>query len=342
MSSKQQPKRNGSVPEAPRKPKIFFKTKLGATYLGDSLAFLRGLSAGSVNLVMTSPPYALHFKKEYGNANQAEYIAWLMPFAEEIRRVLADDGSFVLNIGGSWTPGKPTRSIYQYELLIALVREAKFYLAQEFFWWNPAKLPSPAEWVTVRKIRVKDATEHVFWLSKTPTPKADNQQVLQPYSPDMKRLIKRGYRAKTRPSGHVITAKFGNDRGGSIPPNYFLMGNNDANSHYFKRCAEEGRSPHPARFPWALPKFFIKFLTSELDLVVDPFAGSNTTGAVSEVLGRRWLAVDSNEEYLSDSIFRFEPAALAGLRERLELPAAPEREEPEALPLFTATGSEKS
>lgn len=331
------------APSAPliSKPRVYFETKLGKTYLGDSIEYLRSLKDGSVNLVMTSPPYALHFKKEYGNANQADYIAWLVPFAMEIRRVLADDGSFVLNIGGAWTPGKPTRSIYHYELLIALVNQVKLYLAQEFFWWNPAKLPAPAEWVTVRKIRIKDATEHVWWLSKTPHPKADNQKVLQPYSPDMERLIKRGYRAKQRPSGHIITAKFGNDRGGSIPPNYFLMGNNDANSHYFKRCAEAGRKPHPARFPSVLPQFFVKFLTDEGDLVLDPFAGSNTTGAVCEALGRRWIAVERSEEYLQDSVFRFEPEALAGLRERLDVPAVVEPEPIADLPLFeTATSKE--
>jgi len=287
---------------------------------------------------MTSPPYALHFKKEYGNASQEEYIAWFLPFAREFRRVLAEDGSFVLNIGGAWTPGKPTRSIYHYELLLALVKETRFFLAQEFFWWNPAKLPAPAEWVTVRKIRVKDATEYVWWLAKTPHPRADNRQVLQPYSPDMERLIKRGYRAKKRPSGHVITTKFGTDHGGSIPPNYFLMGNNDANGYYLRRCAEAGRKPHPARFPAALPEFFVRFLTHEGDLVIDPFAGSNTTGAVCEQLKRRWVAVEVNEDYLSDSLFRFEAAArTAGRRKATTGSSATNL----ALPLFGATGTEE-
>jgi DNA modification methylase len=322
-------------------PRLFFKTKLGREYLGDSLQLLRALPDDSVNLVVTSPPYALHFKKEYGNASQSEYVDWMLPFAKEIHRVLAQDGSFVLNIGGAWTPGQPTRSIYHYELLLALVKQARFCLAQEFFWWNPAKLPAPAEWVTVRKIRVKDATEHVWWLSKTPFPKADNRRVLQPYSPDMHRLIKRGYRPKQRPSGHVITAKFGHDHGGSIPPNYFLMGNNDANSHYFRRCIQDGRKPHPARFPSLLPEFFIKMLTDEMDTVIDPFAGSNTTGAVCEVLRRRWVAVESSEEYLKTAAYRFEPEGLAGLRERLagsgtQLPAV-EAPSTEDLPLFQKT-----
>jgi len=307
MSSRQQQQRSAPKGKSPSAlPKAIFRTRLGKAFVGDSLSFLSKLSTGSVNLVVTSPPYALHFKKEYGNANQRDYVEWFLPFATEIYRVLRDDGSFVLNIGGAWTPGKPTRSLYQFELLLRLCREVNFNLAQDFYWFNPAKLPAPAEWVTVRKIRVKDSIEQLWWLSKTPHPKADNRQVLQPYSPDMERLIKKGYRPKVRPSGHVITAKFGQDLGGSIPPNVLIFGNNDANSRYFKRCEEEGRKPHPARFPASLPEFFIKFLTDEGDLVLDPFAGSNTTGAVCEKLERRWISVELNEDYLRDGAFRFE------------------------------------
>jgi hypothetical protein len=110
--------------------------------------------------VLTSPPYALHFKKEYGNKDKHEYVDWLLPFAREIRRVLRDDGSFVLNIGGSYNKGTPTRSIYHFKLLVALVEDVGFHLAQECFWYNPAKMPMPAEWVTVRRVRVKDCSEN--------------------------------------------------------------------------------------------------------------------------------------------------------------------------------------
>jgi site-specific DNA-methyltransferase (cytosine-N4-specific) len=124
----------------------------------------RQLPDASVNLVFTSPPYALHFKKEYGNVHKDEYVEWLLTFAREIRRVLKDDGSFVLNIGGSYNKGLPTRSTYHFKVLLALVEELDFHLAQEFFWYNPAKMPMPAEWVTVRRIRVKDAVEYVWWF----------------------------------------------------------------------------------------------------------------------------------------------------------------------------------
>lgn len=211
----------------------------------------------------------------------------------------------MLNIGGSWTPGKPTRSLCHLEIAIRMVKEQEFYLAQEFYWYNPAKLPAPAEWVNVRKIRVKDSVECVWWFSKEAFPKANNQEILQPYSPDMIRLLQRGYRAKLRPSGHNITAKF-TDRGGSIPGNMLFMGNNDANGHYLSRCEQSGLKPHPARFPPQLPSFFLRFLTDPMDLVLDPFAGSCTTGEVAENLGRRWITIEREKDYLEGARFRFE------------------------------------
>jgi DNA modification methylase len=201
-------------------------------------------------------------------------------------------------------PG-PTRSLYHFKLLIALVEEIGFHLAQECFWYNPAKLPAPAEWVTVRRQRVKDSVEHVWWLSKSPWPKSDNRNVLVPYSPDMQRLIKRGYRAKLRPSGHNITHKFQVDRGGAIPSNLVERGNNESNSEYIKACRAEGVKVHPARFPAALPEFFIKLCTKPGELIVDPFAGSNTTGYVAESLGRRWIAVELDPNYVAASKLRF-------------------------------------
>jgi len=293
-----------------------YETQNGAAYLSGAEKVVSELADSSLNLIFTSPPYALHFKKEYGNVHKDEYVAWFLKFAREFHRVLRDDGSFVLNIGGSYNEGEPTRSIYHFKLMVALVEEIGFHLAQECFWYNPAKMPMPAEWVTVRRIRVKDSVEYVWWFSKTPFPKANNRRVLRPYSADMIRLNKRGVRETVRPSGHNITAGFTDIvSGGSIPPNVveepdaeamLKFGNNAANDTYTKRCKETGAKIHPARFPAALPEFFINLLTDERDIVYDPFAGSNTTGAVSERLNRRWLASESVEEYLAASKFRFE------------------------------------
>lgn len=293
----------------------FYITDFGIAYLADALDVLKSIPDNSVNLTLTSPPYALHFKKEYGNAEKADYIRWLLPFAKEIFRILSEDGSFVLNIGGSYIKGQPTRSLYHFKLLIALVEEIGFYLAQECFWYNPAKMPVPAEWVTVRRIRIRDSVEYVWWLSKTPWPKATNKTVLRSYSKDMKRLNKKGLEKTKRPSGHNINSSFSKvEAGGSIPPNVIeeeipsamlKFGNNAANDPYAKRCKDAGIKRHPARFPAALPEFFIKMLTDEADVVLDPFAGSNTTGAVAEKLQRRWIAIENVETYLEGSKFRF-------------------------------------
>lgn len=294
-----------------------YATELGAAYCEDSLTFMASMPAASVDLVLTSPPYALHFKKEYGNANQAEYVEWFLPFAEQIKRILKPEGSFVLNVGGAWTPGAPCRSLYHFRLLIALCDRLGFNLCQEFFWYNPAKMPAPAEWVNVRRIRVKDSVEYIFWLSASPHAKADNTQVLQEYSPDMQRLIKRGVKNTVRPSGHNVKSTFAANRGGSIPPNLIECGNNESNSAYIKESKRLGRKIHPARFPAPLPSFFIKFLTEPGATVLDPFAGSNTTGWVAESLGRKWIAIEKDRGYAEDSELRFqavraEQAAVGG------------------------------
>jgi site-specific DNA-methyltransferase (cytosine-N4-specific) len=257
---------------------------------------------------MTSPPFGLVRKKEYGNAEANEYVNWFKPFGHLFRKLLKDTGSLVIDIGGAWIPGQPTRSLYHFKLLIMLCEECGFHLAQEFFWWNPAKLPTPAEWVTVRRNRVKDAINCVWWLSPTPWPKASNRRVLQPYSPSMRALLKNGYKAMKRPSGHDISEKFSRNNGAAIPSNLIALAHTESNSYYQRYCKERGIAPHPARYPAELPEYFIRFLTDAADSVVDPFAGSCVTGEVCERLGRRWLCVEMVEEYLEGALGRFEKA----------------------------------
>ena len=223
-------------------------------------------------------------EKDYGNVAANEYLVWFKPFGTQIHRILKDNGSLVLDIGGAWAPGTPTRSLYHFKLLVMLCEECGFHLAQDFYWWNPSKLPTPAEWVTVRRIRVKDAINTVWWLSKTPWPKASNRRVLQPYSPSMETLLANGYKAKKRPSGHDISEKFSTNNGAAIPPNLIALPNTESNGAYQRYCEEHGFDPHPARYPADLPEYFIRMLTDPGDLVIDPFAGSCVTGEVAERL----------------------------------------------------------
>ncbi len=287
-------------------PEPFYRREFGAAYQGDSLQMMRKLADRSINLILTSPPFALTREKEYGNKSADEYIEWFIPFAKEFRRILTDDGSLVLDLGGAYLPGYPVRTVYQFELLVRLCKEMGFFLAQDFYHYNPARLPAPAEWVTVRRIRVKDSVNTVWWLSVSEFPKADNWQVLTPYSDSMKQLLADGYKPKLRPSGHDISDKFQKDNKGAIPPNLLRLANTESNSAYIRRCKEAGIKPHPARFPRAFAEFFIAFLTEVGDMVLDPFAGSNTTGFVAENWQRCWLAFELEEDYLIGSRYRFE------------------------------------
>ncbi|MFH0808935.1 MAG: site-specific DNA-methyltransferase [Pseudomonadota bacterium] len=291
-------------PELPN-CKPTYHTHAGAAYIGDAKDLLRLVPSESINLILTSPPFALTRKKEYGNKDAEEYVEWFLQFAYEFKRVLTPDGSLVIDLGGAYLPGLPVRSIYQYELLIRLVKEVRFYLAQEFFHYNKSRLPAPAEWVNVRRIRVKDSVNTVWWLSPTPHPKADNRKVLKPYSKSMEHLLVNGYRAKLRPSGHDISDKFMRNNNGAIPSNVLELSNTESNSNYLRKCRETNIKPHPARFPQAFPEFFISFLTEPDDVVLDPFAGSNTTGFAAESLGRRWLAFEISRAYLVGSVCRF-------------------------------------
>ena len=269
---------------------------------------LASLDDGSVNLVVTSPPFALQRKKEYGNAVQHQYIQWLSEFAALVRKKLTDDGSFVLDIGGAYQKGVPTRSLYNFRLPIHFCDDLGFFLAQDFYWFNPAKLPSPIEWVNKRKLRVKDSVNNVWWFSKSEWPKADAKNVLTPYSERMKKLLEDPegfYKPKKRPSGHDIGKSFGTDNGGAIPSNLLQISNSESNGQYLRGCKASGIKGHPARFPAKLPEFFIRFLTSPGDLVVDIFGGSNTTGQVAEAEGRRWITCDLSEEYVAAGAFRF-------------------------------------
>src|SRR6266487_2919055 len=285
-----------------------YLTTWGAAYCGDSLDLLSGLPDSSINLVLTSPPFALQREKEYGNKAQTEYVAWLAQFARLVHRKLKEDGSFVLDLGGAYEPGSPTRSLYNFRVAVHFCDELGFHLAEDFYWFNPSKLPSPIEWVNKRKLRAKDAVNTVWWFGKTRSPKANVSKVLTEYSDRMKKLLEDPegfYTPKKRPSGHDIGKAFAKDNGGAIPPNLLQISNSESNGSYLRGCKTVGVKGHPARFPAKLPEFFIRFLTEPGDLVLDIFAGSNTTGHVAEREGRKWLAFEELPDYLASSLFRF-------------------------------------
>jgi site-specific DNA-methyltransferase (cytosine-N4-specific) len=301
-------------------PRLAYQSGLGEAWIGDSLELLRGLDDDSIDLVITSPPFALQRQKAYGNKDQAEYISWLSEFAKAVHSKLKPSGSFVLDLGGAYQKGVPSRSLYNFRIPIHFCDDLGFFLAQEFFWNNPSKLPSPIEWVNKRKLRAKDSVNTIWWFGKTEWPKADISKVLAPYSDRMKRLLRDPdtfYRPKARPSGHDIGKGFAKDNGGSIPSNLLQVANSESNGSYLRGCKTIGIKAHPARFPAKIPEFFIRFLTDPNDMVVDIFAGSNTTGQAAETLGRRWRSFELDPEYVAASAFRFVPENASAQMQKL-------------------------
>lgn len=287
---------------------VVYRTQRGIQLCGDSEEVLQAFPEESIDLIVTSPPFALLRKKEYGNRAQDLYVDWLLGFGQAAHPALKPTGSFVLDLGGAYQRGRPIRSLYNYRVLIEFCETIGYRLAQDFFWYNPSALPAPIEWVNKRKIRVKDAVNTVWWFAKEDFPKADVTQVLKPYSKRMKKLLKdpeKYYTPKERPSGHNISDKFGNDRGGAIPPNLLKIANSASNTHYLRTVKALDRDRHPARFPADLPRFFIEFLTEPGDLVVDIFSGSNTTGKVAEELHRHWISIEKRRDYACLSAVRF-------------------------------------
>lgn len=290
-----------------------FHNPQGALYLGKCEAVLSHpdflkVYFGKIQLIFTSPPFPLNQKKKYGNHQGEDYLKWLSDFGPLFAKYLKPTGSIVMEIGNAWEKGSPTQSILPYQALLAFLDSGKFKLCQEVTYYNPARLPSPAQWVTIERIRLKDATSKVWWMAKTDKPKADNRKVLKPYSSSMKSLLKRGsYNSGKRPSEHNISVKgFLEDNGGAIPPNVVEAANTRSDSIYQTFCRDNKVEPHPARMPEKLAEFFIKFLTDKDDLVLDPFSGSNTTGFVANRLGRKWISIEAIPEYAFASVANFD------------------------------------
>lgn len=262
---------------------------------------------GKVNLIFTSPPFPLNRKKRYGNETGDSYIRWLCTFGPLFKKMLTPDGSIVIEMGNSWEPGMPVMSTLALRALLDFQSNNDLHLCQEFIWQNPAKLPSPAQWVNVERIRVKDSFTKLWWMSPNRKPKANNQRVLQEYSQAMKDLLKRGsYNAGKRPSEHDIGEKsFLKNNGGAIPSNVLTYANTLNIEAYQTFCREHKLPLHPARMPIDLARFFIKFLTEPGDIVLDPFGGSNTTGAAAEDLERFWISIEASEDYIKGSRGRF-------------------------------------
>lgn len=299
------------VPKDSSKPHVAYRTDLGTMYKSTIEDFLISKQAkdlqGKVQLIFTSPPFPLASPKSYGNTVGIEYVEWISEICEHLSHLLRPSGSLVVEIGNSWDKGSPTMSTTPLETLIAISKRSQLNICQQFVVNNPNRLPSPIVYVNKERIRVKDTYTHVWWYGRSDRPYASNTRVLKPYSPAMQKLLERGtYNHGVRPSEHKIGEKsFLKNNGGAIPSNLLEFAGSQVNPRYREWCKNNDLKQHPAKMAEGVVEFFIKFLTKKNDIVLDPFGGSNTTGAVSEALGRRWLSIERDYDYIYGSLGRF-------------------------------------
>ena len=270
---------------APRIAKLApdFSTELGRLVIGDCLSLLRPLPAKSVDLVVTSPPYDGQPKDGDGERYERDwYKGFFLLVTAEILRVLKPHGSFVLNYRSKRHGDE--RGTLQYELVFWL-REQGFLFCEDFVWGKPS--PPPGRFNRF----LKDAVEYCFQFAKSPEWQFFPEHCLSPARWDAKdrerrKKLAHNYERVNAPSGQGRKrVQAGPDM---VRPSTLLSLEPEFNPNPTK---------HPARFPVALPSFFIRLLTQPAQLVIDPFGGTGTTALAAEMLDRRWLVAEMNPKY---------------------------------------------
>jgi site-specific DNA-methyltransferase (adenine-specific)/site-specific DNA-methyltransferase (cytosine-N4-specific) len=276
-----------TVPRPPHglAPTSSYSTGLGALYVGNCLDILRELPDKSVDLVVTSPPYDR--QPRYGNGERYHndwYHGFFLKVTAEVLRVLTPHGSFVLNYRSKRRGDE--RGVLQYELVF-LLREQGFLFAEDFIWGKPS--PPPGRFNRY----LKDAVEYCFQFAKTSDWQFFPDQCLSPARWDREDVARRkklahNYERANAPSGQGRKrVQAGPDM---VRPSTLL----NLEPEFLPNP-----SRHPARFPVALPSFFINLLTQPGQLVLDPFAGTCTTAVAAEHLGRQWLMTELDQNYTS-------------------------------------------
>jgi site-specific DNA-methyltransferase (adenine-specific) len=250
--------------------------------LGDCLDVLRDFPSDSIDLIVTSPPYADNRKKTYGGVTPDEYVAWFLPIGAELLRVLKPSGTFILNIKEKATEGE--RHTYVLELILAL-RQQGWLWTEEFVWHK--KNSYPGKWPN----RFRDAWERCLQFNKSRQFAMYQEAVMVPTGDwAKKRLSNLSDTDKTRDESAVgsgfgknVSAWVGRDM--AYPTNVLYL------------ATESSNTGHSAAFPKALPEWFIKLFSKESDIVLDPFAGSGTTAVVAQELARHFIGIELKAEY---------------------------------------------
>lgn len=289
---------------------LLYTTNNGQAYCGNCIDLIQTeLEDKSVQLFISSPPFPqVRDRNDYQNPDPNTFVDWLLNITQSLIPKLKSNGSIVFDLGHVYNYKNPTLNIYNYEFIYRVVKELNLNLCFQFFHYNPSSLPSPTAYCNRMKIRPKNSVNLAPWFSITPRPYADVTQVLNKYSRQFKKLLKidevkpNDY---TTPSGHYIHNDTWVNNKGSIPTNLLRIPNSDSRDPYLSACKSVGIKPHSARFPKDFARFFIKYLTEPNDLVVDIFAGSNTTGFCAEELNRQWKSFELDRSFVAASAFRF-------------------------------------
>jgi site-specific DNA-methyltransferase (adenine-specific) len=250
--------------------------------LGDCLNVLKDVEENSVDLIVTSPPYADRREKTYGGVKPEGYVDWFMPRANEFLRVLKPDGTFILNIKEKVENGE--RHTFVIDLILAL-RKQGWLWTEEFIWHK--KNSYPGKWPN----RFRDSWERLIQFNKSRNFKMYQDEVKIPMGDWAKSRLKKLSETDKRRDNSKVGSGFGKNISNWVGREWAYP------SNVLHMATETGNKSHSAVFPQELPAWFIKLFTKPGDMVLDPFLGSGTTCIAALELGRKSLGVEIFRDY---------------------------------------------